>query len=320
MHFRFVSRAKYYFAITFIGILFPFVSWAETYSGKIVDSMSQYSCEVDKQNLLNTYKNIGVYKALLYVSPCRDETPQKSLDRFESLLRDAPELIIPLDSAKLNYSKRFQEVSSYKGAVGMGEIIIQHARLKNNWIDFKGVEFSILDNPAIESAVKRGYPVILHLEVYEFNEPEKKIKELEQLLSNHPNVNFLIASFGQIRGPDIESITKKYKNVFWLTGFTTGVSKAAQRKVMESGKGIVSQNWVNIFRKGQLRENWKQLIENYPDRFLISFYFSYPNHLEFWSPKLNKLYRSGLASLKPENAKLVACQNANRLFNLGLDC
>ena len=320
MHCCFVRHAKFHFAITFICLLYPFVSWAETYNGKIVDSMSQYSCEIDKKQLLNTYKNIGVYKALLYVSPCKDETPQKSLDRFGSLLRDAPELIIPLDSAKLNYPKRFQEVSSYKGAVGMGEIIIQHARLKNNWIDFKEVEFSILNNSAIESGLTRGYPIILHLEVYEFNEPEKKIRELEQLLSNHPNVNFLIASFGQIRGPDIERITERHANVFWLTGFTTGVSKVAQRKMLESGKGIVSQNWVNIFRQGQLRENWKGLIESYPDRFLISFYFSYPNHLKSWAPKLNKLYRSGLASLKPETAKLVACQNANRLFKLDITC
>jgi len=161
---------------------------------------------------------------------------------------------------------------------------------------------------------------VWHLEVYEFNEPEKKIKELEQLLSNHPNVNFLIASFGQIKGPDIERITERHTNVFWLTGFTTGVSKVAQRKMLESGKGIVSQNWVNIFRQGRLRENWKGLIESYPDRFLISFYFSYPNHLKSWAPKLNKLYRSGLASLKPETAKLVACQNANRLFKLDITC
>ena len=317
---RFVRHVKCYLAVTVICVLYPFVAWAEIYNGKLVDAMSQYSCQIDKQQLLNTYKDIGVHKALLYVSPCKGEAPEKSLERLEALLRAAPELLVPLDSAKLNYPKRFQEVSSFEGAVGMGEIIIQHARLKNNWTDFKAVEFSILKNSAIESALNRGYPIILHLEVYEFDEPEKKIKELESLLSKHPNVNFLIASFGQIRGPDVKRITEQHGNVFWLTGFTTGVSKVAQRKMLESGKCIVSQNWVNIFRKGQLRENWKGLIESYPDRFLISFYFSYPNHLKFWAPKLNKLYRSGLASLKPETAKLVACQNANRLFKLDITC
>lgn len=62
-------------------------------------------------------------------------------------------------------------------------------------------------------------------------------------------MNFLIASFGQIRGPDIQRITERHQNVFWLTGFTTGVSKAAQKKILESGKGIVSQNWVNMLQK-----------------------------------------------------------------------
>lgn len=131
---------------------------------------------LNKQQLINTYKDIGVRKALLYLSPCRDETPQKSLDRFVVLLQEAHELKIPLDSAKLNYPMRFLEVSNHKGVVEMGEIIIQHARLKNSWIDFKEVEFPILKNSAIESSLTRGYPIILPQEVYEFRSLKRKSK------------------------------------------------------------------------------------------------------------------------------------------------
>ena len=87
---RLSCHVKCCLAVTIICLLYPFVVSAETYNGKLVDAMSQYSCEIDKQQLLKTYKDIGVYKALLYVSPCKGETPEKSLERFEGLLRAAP--------------------------------------------------------------------------------------------------------------------------------------------------------------------------------------------------------------------------------------
>ena len=300
------------------GLLANQLTFADRYTGPIIDAMAQYSKGIPVDSVIKNYQLAGVTAALMYPGP--------GIKDFISIVTKSDGLIVPLDTSKA-YSKpenQFLEISSIQNAVGLGEVIVQHYPMKGDFgfgpYEFKGFTTRLKDHPAVVKGVERKYPIFLHLEVREFpDQYETVMRDLEELLSSYPDISFILVSLGQVDGRTLESLFSKYHNLFVTTGFTTGITKKQQANFKAKG-GIVSQNWINMHRNGSWRPEWKGLIERYPDRFLLSFYNVFRPHYEFRMHKLNDFFMRNLGELEYSVANLLACGNAQLLFDLKISC
>jgi len=319
LHFKKYHKHNVYFFLVCLMYSITSNSIASNkYSGTVVDAMAQLSPDVPFDLVLENYRLAGISKVLMY--------PSQSVENFEELVLKADGLIVPLDSAKKFSSKanQFLEITNLKGAVGLGEVIVQHHPMRGDYgfghYEFEGFTTRLKTHPAVKAGLKRGYPIFLHLEVREYpDEYETVIEDLKWLLKENKEINFILASLGQFRGNVLKNLFQEHSNLFVSLGFTNGITKKGQANHIAKG-GVGSQNWINMHKAGTWRPAWKELIELFPERFLLSFYNVFNPHYKKRMHKLNDFYMRNLGDLSPSNANLIACGNAKRLFDLDVSC
>jgi hypothetical protein len=178
---------------------------------------------------------------------------------------------------------------------GIGEIHV------NNWssniIGSPQYRFPA-DSPLVQRlfALSATYkkPLSVHMDA----EPGS-VEQMERLLASNPQGIFLWAHTGHVAEPPLlRRLLETHSNLYLELSYRVSISPS--RTAIPMGQG------------GRLRESWRQLLEDFPDRFVIGTDLTTPSanvysaHIAFW--------RQILEQLTPETAAKLAHLNAERLL------
>ena len=203
--------------------------------------------------------------------------------------------------------------------VGFGEIILQHAPHNHKKLKFEGINRDFKSkriSRAINIVLKDNKPVILHLELNDYEKDSKKIlNQLVELSKKYPKNNFLLIHMAQAEFSEVEFIINETKNIHFMT---STADNATQRKIK---KGKAQQGWINLFDKNDnLQKKWVNLMNKNPKRFVLTLDNVFDVHwLRDYGNKVY-LWRKALASLNKDSALQIACGNANTYFRLNIKC
>ena len=330
---------------------------ASGWKGTIIDAHSQYGCNTDGEEVIEMIQRFKVQKTLLSARGCpgSSEVPVESQLRVLELVKELKGSAGFLISSKLGGLghpgkenmleglKWFLESDKvfYKDAVGFGEIIVQHADHDHAALTREGLQ-SNLESPRIKKAIsvilERKRPVVLHLELNDSEESSKKVlSQLQNLLKKNPNQNFVLIHMAQASVAEARELIENFKNIYFLTSHANVLGTIAVIKRKRSGE-IAQSGWINLFSdpqgrvpyRGWFREyfptmkwkkKWKNLFVQFPDRFVFAMDNVFAKQ---WRKKryqmVIKIWRKAFSQLPKEVAVKIACENANRLWNLKVTC
>ncbi len=164
---------------------------------------------------------------------------------------------------------------------------------------------------AIKRAIAKGWPVVLHYEfrwlasAYGASVRAKRMAELTSLLSQHPEHRFALIHMAQLDASDAGALLAAHPNLVFLTSHANTLVANESRQL-----------WTNMFADRELAPEWKALLLQHPDRFVLALDNVWPEH---WSEKYVQqvdLWREALGKLPAEVAHAVAHGNAERLWKL----
>ncbi|SFV77127.1 hypothetical protein MNB_SUP05-4-173 [hydrothermal vent metagenome] len=184
------------------------------------------------------------------------------------------------------------------GAKGIGEI---HVNTSNS----APVEFLrrklIADSPLMQSlwklSIKHEVPIMIHMEF-----DDDSVDQLQSLVETDRNGIMVLGHCGKNSGAhQIREFLINNSNVYCNLAF-------------RSPPQSYSANSDNIYNDSDLEEEWKDLIEEFPRRFMVGI-----DDIDSWSEydEVADNIRDGLlANLTPDVAEMVAYKNAVRIYNL----
>ena len=205
--------------------------------------------------------------------------------------------------------------------VGFGEIIVQHAPHNHAKLKYEGINNDLNSERilrAIDIVLSDNKPVILHVELNDYEEDSKKIlNQLVDLSKKYPNDNFLLMHMAQIEFSEAKFIIDKTNNIHFITSHADN----EREKQMKRKPGRGQMGWINLFDKNDnFQKKWLDLMNKNPKRFVLALDNVWDRH---WLRGYNNriyMWRKALASLNSDSALLIACGNANNYFKIGIKC
>ena len=205
--------------------------------------------------------------------------------------------------------------------VGFGEIIVQHAPHNHAKLKYEGINNDLNSNRilrAIDIVLSDNKPVILHVELNDYEEDSKKIlNQLVDLSKKYPNDNFLLMHMAQIEFSEAKFIIDKTNNIHFITSHADN----EREKQMKRKPGRGQMGWINLFDKNDnFQKKWLNLMNENPKRFVLALDNVWDGHWLRGYKERIYMWRKALASLNSDSALLIACGNANTYYKIGIIC
>jgi predicted TIM-barrel fold metal-dependent hydrolase len=277
-----------------------------------IDAHSQVDQNVKNLELIiQRMDQGGVYRTILAAR--RGRKPGEIADFTER----HPDRIIPAVRIKGRpyrrnepkyYKKLRKQVTSGRFSA-MAEVLMYHAQKGDKAPEVIVYPDDQRVQAALEAAVENEWPFVVHIEFSSLRGSQKQrfMKALEEMLAKEPDHPFPLIHMGQLDAVGVRRLMENYKNIYFLTAHTNPVIVRRSR-----------QPWVNMFKGSTLAPQWKELIIQFPDRFI----FALDN---VWEKHWNELYldqmdywRKAMADLPADVASAVAHGNAEHLWKIPL--
>jgi predicted TIM-barrel fold metal-dependent hydrolase len=279
------------------------------YNGPIIDAHSQIDEHVNRDEILSLMDRAGVEK--IFLSTRGKVTVDEMLELHESSPRRIKLLVRTKSKAwqdgNPSFYSSFNNQLRHPEYVGLAELILWHAKKGNKAPKW---EISILSpqaTEAIDAALSRDWPVILH---YEFR-ASKELKEalmaqMESVLRKHPDHPFLLIHAGQLSPKEVRALFQSHENLSLMLSWTNPIATSFSK-----------QPWSKIFnRSGDFKKGWKSLILDYPARFILNFDNVFENHWGDMYVEQVRYWREALGYLPDDVASLLAHGNARKLWKI----
>jgi hypothetical protein len=208
------------------------------------------------------------------------------------------------------YYKKLDAAVSSGRFGGIAEILLYHAQKGE-----KADEVVVYpDDPRVKAALKhakrQGWPLILHIEFASLQGKEKQkfMSLLEALLKKNKKQPIALIHMGQLDAVEIERLIKSHKNIYFLTSHTnpTAIEKS-------------EQPWTAMFEGNVLTPQWRKLLIQHPQHFILAFDNVWPEHWGELYFQQVQYWRSALNDLPRDVAHAIAHGNAERLWHLSMN-
>jgi hypothetical protein len=203
-----------------------------------------------------------------------------------------------------------------RGAIGFGEMTAEHVSRRAGHPYVSAPPDHPLFVLLAEIAAEKGVPIDFHMEAIEQDMPRPKalsdtnpemlkanIAAFERLLAHNRQAIIIWSHLGwDNTGDRTPSLTRRlleaHSNLFLS---------------IKSAKGTIKKT--KLERQKALKPDWKALIEDFPDRFMIGSDLKYRGGGRTQGGRM-KVYKKILKQLSPGARKSVASENARRIFKL----
>lgn len=210
------------------------------------------------------------------------------------------------DNSEKYYKALKRSVESGKfGAIA--ELLLYHAQKGDKAPEIVVYPDDKRVQTALTYAKKEGWPLVVHIEFASLSGKQKAryMEQLEAMLAQNPDHPFVLIHMGQLRSGEVQRLMASHNNVYFMTSHTNPVAIRESR-----------QPWTPMFKGDVLAPEWKKLVIQYPDRFVLAFDNVWPNHWGDYYLQEARYWKTALADLPREVARAVAHENAERLWNL----
>ncbi len=303
----------------------------------MIDAHSQVDCKVSEELVLKQLDKLKISRVLISVRGCRGWKSGDLEARSLKWAANSPDRISHLLTTKVDgwsFNKlsdkgitAFKRRAKRKGFIGMGEVLVQHAAHDTPNLKYPELDISLNDKrirAAMAVARDKSWPVILHLELNDNEDKsEQTLKDLEEMLATYPDTPFVLIHMAQASVREARALLEKHKNLYFMTTHADDLSAALLKK-KKSKKIVAQMGWINLFQGGckiqhcptGWNPDWKQLIKDYPSRFVLAFENVFPSHWKKPFEQKVGIWRRALKMLPEDVAHAVAHENAERLWGL----
>ena len=279
----------------------------------LIDAHSQFDDDVPVARVLDVLARADVAKVIL---SARGQVTPATLSELGTA---NPECILPsvrsksrsFDQNRSGYYRQLNEQLGNPAFKAMSEIILVHAP-KGDRAREVNLEAKLPQvQEAIRQAIAKGWPVILHYEFrwlarhYGAKARDQRMAELKALLDQHPGHPFGLIHMGQLDASVAAELLSAHANLVFLTSHANPI---VARKS--------AQPWTDMFVGEDLAPEWTELMQRYPDRFVLAIDNVWPEHWSDLYVQQVTLWRQALARLPEDVAHAVAHGNAERLWKL----
>ena len=303
----------------------------DIYNGTLIDAHSQKGALISVEQLSAIINQTDVDYTLLSFRLKTKKIKEEFL-KIEKLTGDKIRYLIPTKLGGFNkesspVDKAIETITnlqkvSVRGKlnhVGFGEIIVQHAPHNHSKLKYEGINLDLNSeriSRAINIVLKDKKPVILHVELNDYEADSKKIlKQLVSLGNANPNNHFLLMHMAQAKFSEAEFIIKNTKNIHFVTSHADNIMQRLAKK------GVAQTGWINLFDKDdKLQEKWVNLMNENPKRFVLALDNVWDKDWLTRYQKRVSMWRKALSSLDKDVASSIACKNANEYFKIGVEC
>ena len=279
---------------------------------RLIDAHSQFDHKVDPKDIVRLMDEGGISRVILAT---RGKAKTSDLIAFAGR---HPGRITPAVRTKggiyrrnrPRYYRRLEKHLAMPGFGAMAEVILWHAE-KGNPDRPKAPEVVVHPRDervqvALGAAIERRWPFIVHIEFAAAgSDRDVFMAEFEALLTRHPDHPFALIHMGQLEAKDVRRLIETHKNIHFLTSHANPVVTGNSR-----------QPWIDMFDDEALAPVWKDLMTQYPDRFILAFDNVWAYHWGTVYLRQIALWRKALAALPHEAAHAIAHGNAERLWRL----
>lgn len=187
----------------------------------------------------------------------------------------------------------------------MPEIILWHAQKGNR----AGQAIIPPDDQRVQVfldvAREKGWPVIPHIEFASAGADRAPFMDkLESVMAANRDLSFALIHMGQLDAAETARLIAAHPNVHFLTSHCNPVSARN------------NQPWSNLFSGNSLKPEWRTLITENPDRFILAFDNVFPEQWGSFFLEQVAVWRRALAELPEAVAHAIAHRNAERLWRL----
>ena len=156
-------------------------------------------------------------------------------------------------------------------------------------------------------AAEHQVPVPMHMEWH----PES-VAQLSELLTEFPKATVVLSHCGKITvADDLRPFFQKHANVMCDLGYRS--SPQGEDESRKDPRRMIYWS-SNLFRKADIKPDWLQLVEDFPDRFMVA--IDDVSSWEQYDQVVAATREALLGKLKPATAEKVAYRNAVRLYGL----
>ena len=255
---------------------------------------------VTAQEMLSRLMNAGVSGVVLFArfadaQAIQQENPDYVFP-FAQIRRDPKTKELMLDEGTVGFLRRQLDTGVM---YGIGELSLRHRPFGNsppegdNYPADGPIALQIYD-----LAASYSIPVSIHLE-HEFS------GELQRALEHNRNTTIIWAHMGDAQPRLIAEMIGRHPNLY--------ADISTRNHLYERGVAIDEQSLTH--GDGTLKEEWRALFQEFPDRFLFGIDLGPPNRLPILD-EVVRYYRSVLAQLTLSTAEMIAYQNIKRLLEL----
>ncbi len=293
-----------------------------------IDAHSQIPHFVELETVLVRMKKNGVHRTILSANAKRDTASVAAFAR-----RHPGRIIAAVRTKGGDYRKdesgyylSLEEQATDKSYGAMAEVMLWHTPKRNREGHLTGQSknyYNVLPSDtrvreAVKAAIRRGWPVVLHIESEAIRKHESEktreifLKELDALLREHPRHPFVLNKLGQFSSEKVRRMITKHPNIHFLTDHSTNPGKR------RAPQDAWAQPWVNIFKDDrEFSPEWAALFIRHSDRFIFALDRVREKHWRASNYKRSvRYFRRALSRLPAAAARAIAHGNAERLWRL----
>jgi predicted TIM-barrel fold metal-dependent hydrolase len=303
------SRRFIFSLITILSLYSATASGAGIADLYFIDAHSQADSEQILQRVITLMGQAGVRRTLL---SARGNLTPGDIAKFAEQHPDR--ITASVRTKGRNYEENTaQYYKMLESDVGSGkfgaisELLMYHAQKGK-----KAPEVVVYPNDkrvqaALTLAKKNGWPLVTHIEFASLSGGEKTkfMEQLETILAQNPDHPFVMIHMGQLRSGDVRRLIEAHKNVYFMTSHTNPAA------ISES-----NQPWTPMFKGVVLTPEWKELMVQSPDKFVLAFDNVWPDQWGRFYLQEADYWRTAFAALPAEVAHAVAHGNAERLWKI----
>ncbi len=284
---------------------------AQTNELYFIDAHSQVDHTVPLNKVLSVMQQAGVSHAIL---SSRGKLKAKEFLKFALQHTDVITPAIrtkgkPYDTGSAKFYKSLKaQVNSGKFSA-IAEVLLYHAKKGN-----KAPEYVIYPEDkrvltTLEYAMDNHWPFVIHIEFGALHGKQKKhfMKAMEKMLDNHAEQPFVLTHMGQLDADVCQRLIENHKNIYFHTGWSNPVATASSK-----------QPWVNLFEGQHFAPKWRDLLTQYPERFVFALDNVFAEHWSDFYIKQMVFWKKALGELPADAAHLIAHGNAERLWKITL--
>ncbi|MFC1870443.1 amidohydrolase family protein, partial [Chloroflexota bacterium] len=276
----------------------------------IIDAHSQVDQYVELEKIIQLMDEGGIAGTLL--STRGTVTPEELVSfashypgRIIPAVRTKSQLYEDNDQAYYKFLEKQVNMVQY-GA--MAEVLMYHAQ--------KGEKAPLVvvypDDERVQAALnyalEKKWPFVAHIEFAAAGtQRDEFMSKFKALLVRYPEHPFVLIHMGQLDCAGVRRLIEAYPNIYFITSHSNPIVAAES-----------SQPWTNMFDGNRLSADWKQLMIDYPDRFILGFDNVWAEHWGQYYLNQVKLWRAAIKELPTEVAHSFAHGNAERLWHLQL--